>query len=75
MVPKYLALDHEYYALYIIANNDGAVKRQVSYEEGLLLAQMTQTTYYEISTERGTNCEDLFKDIANQLIDLKSKYR
>ena len=74
-MPKYLSFTIEYYALYIVANNDGAVKRQVSFEEGLLLAQMTNTTYYEISTERGTNCEDLFQDIANRLIDMKTEYR
>ncbi len=74
-MPKYLSFNNEYYALYIVANNDGAVKRQVSFEEGLLLAQMTNTTYYEISTERGTNCEDLFQDIANRLIDMKTEYR
>jgi hypothetical protein len=58
-----------------VANNDAALKREVSFEEGLLLAQMTNTTYYEISTERGTNCEDLFEDIANRLIDLKTEFR
>ncbi len=60
MVPKYLSQNPEHFALYIVANNDAALKREVSFEEGLLLAQMTNTTYYEISTKRGTNCEDLF---------------
>lgn len=43
---------------------DYNVERAISFEEGLSLAQTFEGTYFEISTKRGTNCEDLFEQMA-----------
>lgn len=51
----------EYSCLFLVAHNDDTLgKRRVSYEEGMALAQESSATYFEVSTRRGTNCEDLF---------------
>jgi len=49
-------------------------QRQVSFEEGRILADSLGASYFEVSLEAGTNCEDLFSEVANQLIDMKQKY-
>ncbi len=49
-------------------------ERHVSFEEGRILAESFNASYFEVSLEGGTNCEDLFSEVANQLIDVKQKY-
>jgi len=63
----------DYIALFVVACNDG--NREVSYEEGMSLAQLAGASYYEVSLLNGVNCEVLFKDIAEQIIERKHRYR
>ena len=58
--------------MFLVNVTDG--ERLVSYEEGLHLATLMHASYFEVSVESGTNCEQLFINLANSVIDCKQAY-
>lgn len=50
------------------------VPREVSHEECRSLADLMQAHYFEVSVEHGTNFDDLFRYLAEELIECKQEY-